>query len=107
MPEEEFALYRSLPAWQARIAAAHTITRESRAEEAARFDPEQAARITVPVLLVAGGDSPEFLKAGIDALAAALPEARVVVMEGQQHIAIDLIPEVFADHVLTFLRDQR
>jgi pimeloyl-ACP methyl ester carboxylesterase len=107
MPEEEFAVYRALPAWQARLAAAHTITRESRAEEANRFDPEQAARITVPVLLLAGGDSPEFLKAGIDTLAAALPDARIVVIEGQQHIAIDLVPAVFADHVLAFLRHQR
>jgi pimeloyl-ACP methyl ester carboxylesterase len=79
----------------------------SRAEEANRFDPEQAARITVLVLLLAGGDSPEFLKAGIDTLAAALPDARIVVMEGQQHIAIDLVPAVFVDHVLAFLRDQR
>jgi pimeloyl-ACP methyl ester carboxylesterase len=107
MPEEEFAVYRALPAWQARLAAAHTITREPRGEQAARFDPEQAARITVPVLLLAGGDSPEFLKAGIDTLAAALPDARIVVIEGQQHIAIDLVPAVFADHVLAFLRDQR
>jgi pimeloyl-ACP methyl ester carboxylesterase len=107
MPEEEFAVYRALPAWQARIAAAHTITRESRGEQAARLHPEQAARITVPVLLLAGGDSPEFLKAGIDTLAAALPDARIVVIEGQQHIAIDLVPAVFADHVLAFLRDQR
>jgi hypothetical protein len=30
-----------------------------------------------------------------------------VVIEGQQHIAIDLVPAVFADHVLAFLRDQR
>jgi pimeloyl-ACP methyl ester carboxylesterase len=106
MPEAELSVYRALPAWQARIAAAHTITRESRAEQAARFDPEQAARITVPTLLLAGGDSPEFLKAGIDTLAAALPDARIVVIEGQQHIAIDLVPAVFADHVLAFLRDQ-
>ena len=107
MPEAEFAVYRALPAWRARLAAAHTITRESRGEQAARFDPEQAARITVPVLLLAGGDSPEFLKAGIDPLADVLPNARIVVMEGQQHIAIDLVPAVFADHVLAFLRDQR
>jgi pimeloyl-ACP methyl ester carboxylesterase len=107
MPEAELAVYRALPAWQARIAAAHTITRESRAEQAARLAPKQAARITVPVLLLAGGDSPEFLKAGIDTVAAALPEARIVVIEGQQHIAIDLVPAVFADHVLAFLRDQR
>jgi pimeloyl-ACP methyl ester carboxylesterase len=107
MPEEEFAVYRALPAWRARIAAAHTITRESRGEQAALFDPEQAAKITVPTLLLAGGDSPDFLKAGIDAVAAALPDAHIVVLEGQRHIAIDLVPEVFARHVVAFLRDQR
>jgi pimeloyl-ACP methyl ester carboxylesterase len=107
MPEEEFVVYRALPAWQARIAAAHTITRESRAEQAALFDPEQATKITVPTLLLAGGDSPDFLKAGIDTVAAALPDAHIVVLDGQQHIAIDLIPEAFADHVVAFLRDQR
>ena len=104
MPEEEFIVYRALPAWQARIAAAHTITRESRAEQAAPFDPEQAAKITVPVLLLTGGDSPDFFKADIDTVAAALPDARIVVIEGQQHIAIDLVPEVFANHVVAFLR---
>jgi hypothetical protein len=38
---------------------------------------------------------------------ASLPDARTVVIEGQQHIAIDLVPALFADHVLAFLRDQR
>jgi hypothetical protein len=28
-------------------------------------------------------------------------------MEGQQHIAIDLVPAVFADHVQAFLPDRR
>jgi hypothetical protein len=37
-------------------------------------------------------------------VAAALPDARIVVMEGQQHIAIDLIPEVFADQLLPACR---
>jgi pimeloyl-ACP methyl ester carboxylesterase len=106
MPEAELAVYRRLPAWQARIAAAHTITRESRAEQAAGFHPDQAARITVPVLMLVGGDSPDFLTAGVDTVAAALPDAQIVVLEGQQHIAIDLVPEVFADRVLEFLRDQ-
>jgi len=106
MPEEDFATYRALPAWQARIAAAHTITRESRAEQAAPFDPEQAANITVPTLMLVGGDSPDEIKADPETVAAALPDARIVVIDGQQHIAIDLVPEVFAEHVVAFLRDQ-
>jgi pimeloyl-ACP methyl ester carboxylesterase len=106
MPEEEFAVYRSLPAWPARIAAAHTIAREQRAEIAeAGFDPARAARISVPVLMLVGGDSPDWIKADYQTVAAALPNARVTILEGQQHIAIDLIPEEFAEHVIAFLRD--
>jgi pimeloyl-ACP methyl ester carboxylesterase len=105
MPDEELAVYRSLPAWQARIAAAHTITRETRGGESVPFDPAVAARINVPVLLLVGSQSPDFLKGDHDAIASALPDARVEVLEGQQHIAMDRVPEVFAERVLRFLRD--
>lgn len=101
MPEEELATYRALPAWQARIAAAHTIVRESRA---IAFHPEDAAKVTVPVLMLVGEDSPDAIKADPEIVAAALPDARIVVLPGQQHIAIDLIPEEFAAHVVEFLR---
>ncbi len=101
MPDHEFERYHALPAWQARIAAAHTITREDQGEP---FDPEEAKKITVPVLLMVGGDSPPAMQADYETVAAALPDARVTVMDGQQHIAIDLIPEEFARRVLTFLR---
>ena len=104
MPDHEFERYRALPAWQARIAAAHTITREARGHAERTFDPEEAKKITVPVLLMVGGDSPPAMQADYETVAAALPDARVTVMEGQQHIAIDLIPEEFARRVLTFLR---
>ena len=101
MPDHEFERYRALPVWPARIAAAHTITREHQGEP---FDPEEAKKITVPVLLMVGGDSPPAMQADYETVAAALPDARVTVMDGQQHIAIDLIPEEFARRVLTFLR---
>jgi pimeloyl-ACP methyl ester carboxylesterase len=104
MPDEEFEAYRSLPAWQARIAAAHTIPREGRG---IAFDPDQAAMVTVPTLLLVGGDSPEHIKADPETVAAGLPDARIMVLDGQQHIAIDLIPEIFAERVIGFLHDQR
>lgn len=107
MPEQEFAVYRALPAWQARIAAAPTITREDRSEQETLFDPAQAAKITVPVLMLVGGDSPDSITADYETVAAALPDARIVVLEGQQHIAIDLVPELFATHVVAFLREER
>ena len=106
MPEEEFTVYRALPAWQARIAAARTLPRELRANREAPFHPEQAAKLTVPILMMVGGDSPDNIKANPETVAAALPDARITVLDGQQHIAIDLVPEVFAEHLVAFLRDQ-
>jgi pimeloyl-ACP methyl ester carboxylesterase len=104
MPEAEFAVYRAMPAWRARIAAAHTLARELRAERQAPFDPGQAAKITAPVLMLVGGDSPDELRADPETVAAALSDARITVLDGQQHIAIDVIPGVFAAHVVAFLR---
>jgi hypothetical protein len=40
-------------------------------------------------------------------VAAALPDARIAVLEGQQHLADVLAPEVFAERVVAFLRDRR
>jgi pimeloyl-ACP methyl ester carboxylesterase len=104
MPEEQLSAFRAQPAWQNRVAAAHTITRELRAMPA--LDPEQAAGITVPTLMLVGGDSPDSMKADPETVAAALPDARITVLEGQQHVADVLVPDVFAEHVVAFLRDQ-
>ena len=38
-------------------------------------------------------------------MAAALPDARVVGLEGQQHVADALAPELVAGHLLGFLRE--
>ncbi len=104
IPEEELSALRAQPEWPARVAAAHTIVREFRGPLGRGFDPAQASTISAPTLMLSGGDSPDYMKAATEFLAAALPDARVVVLEGQQHVADVLVPEVFADHVVAFLR---
>jgi pimeloyl-ACP methyl ester carboxylesterase len=106
VPEEELAALRARPSWPARVAAAHTIARELRAFADEVLDPGQAARITVPTLLLTGSDSPDPSAADVGAVAAALPDARVVVLPGQQHVADALAPETVAGHVVAFLRDR-
>ncbi len=103
--EAEFAAMREQPAWQARIDVAHTITREVRAALEVPFDPEEAAKIAVPTLMLTGSDSDDPSTADIDTVAAALPDARIVVLEGQGHVADVVDPEVFAGHVLAFLHE--
>jgi hypothetical protein len=54
--------------------------------------------------MLTGADSSDPSTVDIDAVAAALPDARIVVLEGQQHVADVLAPELFANRVVTFLR---
>ena len=100
-------MYRALPAWQARIAAAHTLPRELRANREAPFHPEQASEADrAHPACWSAETAPTTIKANPETVAAALPDARITVLDGQQHIAIDLVPEVFAEHLVAFLRDQ-
>jgi pimeloyl-ACP methyl ester carboxylesterase len=50
--------------------------------------------------------SPEFLQIATAAQADALPDARVNVLEGQAHTAMDTAPELFADAVISFLSEE-
>jgi pimeloyl-ACP methyl ester carboxylesterase len=104
MSEEEIRSMRAAPSWPARVAAAPTVPRELRAFSAQAFDPHQAAQISVPVLLVVGGASAAEIKADPEVVAAALPNARIGVLDGQAHIAHLTDPEGFTAQVLSFLR---
>ncbi len=105
MSEEDLSALRATPSWPGRVAAAPTITRELRAEQGARLDPERAAKITVPVLLLTGESSSDPSKADIETVADALPDARIVVLEGQEHVADILVPKTFSEYVMAFLRE--
>lgn len=105
MPAEEVDSVKAGPTWPARVAAAHTIPRELRAFGEQPLAPEQAARLTVPVLLLVGGDSPEEIRADPEIVAKALPDARIRVLEGESHIAHLTAPSAFAGEVLSFLRE--
>jgi pimeloyl-ACP methyl ester carboxylesterase len=101
--EEQLDMLRSLPSWPSRVAAAHTVVRERLVDPPYPFDPARFASLDVPTLLLAGGDSPQFLRASTDALAAAIPGVRVVTLDGHQHVAMDTAPELFVAEVLSFL----
>jgi pimeloyl-ACP methyl ester carboxylesterase len=103
MPEHELAQYRKLPAWQKRIRIMPTVPREEQLLAAYRFEPERFANMRTPTLLLLGGDSPEIFRNGTAALDAALPNSRIAVMPGQQHIAMDMDPDLFLREVLDFL----
>lgn len=103
LPPDQIELMRSLPAWEARLAAAETIPREERATREYVFEPERFRALEVPTLYLQGGDSPEPFRAAGEALRAALPDCRLVVLPGQRHAAMDTGTELFTAEVLSFL----
>lgn len=94
---------RADPSWPNRVAAAHTVVRETRAEEDYRFVPDRFGRLRVPTLLLTGTLTPSELAASTTALGAALPDHRIVALAGQGHVAMLTAPEVLAREIIDFV----
>ncbi|MEZ4553050.1 MAG: alpha/beta fold hydrolase [Dehalococcoidia bacterium] len=99
--DEQLDLMRADPAWARRLLAAHTIPRE--------FDdldyilhPERFRGLTLPILLLAGNESPRFLREATELLRAALQTSRVVTMRDEAHIAMTTSPALFVRLVIEF-----
>ena len=105
MSNDEITTIKASAAWPARVAAAPTVPREIRAFSEQAFDPAWAARITVPVLLLVGWDSPADIKADPEVVADALPDARLTVLRGQMHVAHLTDPAGLAAVLLSFLHE--
>jgi pimeloyl-ACP methyl ester carboxylesterase len=103
MTPEAVEAYRNSPAWPGRLAAAHTMPREMRAQASYVFEPERFKSLTAPTLLLLGGASPAHVQAGTAALHSTLPHSRVVELPGQGHVAMDSAPDLFVSEVLKFL----
>jgi pimeloyl-ACP methyl ester carboxylesterase len=85
------------------VAAAHTVVRETRAEDAYRFDPVNFVSLAVPTLLLVGTESPPELLASTLPLANAVLDGRVVELAGQGYVAMLTAPDLFVTRVLGFL----
>ena len=75
---------RSAPNWPARVNAAHTVLREGRTPAEYEFDPARFADMITPTLLLTGGESPQWAKDATDSLNDALPNSRIVVLDGHR-----------------------
>ena len=103
MQDEEIQVYRELPLWQARLPLAPTIPREMQVDRTFSFDASKYAKLWVPTLLLLGGESPPFSQQAVQIVATALPNSRVVILPGQQHMAHHTNPDLFFEEVLRFL----
>ena len=103
VPPDEMEMLKRLPNWPARVAAAHTVPRELRADEEYVFEPARFAALRTPTLFLLGGDSPAFLKKATEAAHAAVHGSRIEILAGQQHTAMNTAPELFIEKVFAFL----
>jgi pimeloyl-ACP methyl ester carboxylesterase len=97
----EIAAMKARPSWPSLMASIPI--RESRAGTAYHFNAKRMNKLSVPTLLLTGSESAPHLKRAINALQRSLPNQRLVVFEGQQHNAMDSVPQQFAEAVIDFL----
>ena len=101
---DEIASMKRQAAWPGRVSVIDVQIREIRALSKYRFDSKRMSALTAPTLLLAGSKtvSPQ-LKQAINSLMDSLPQRTLVVFEGQEHNAMDRIPQQFVETVTNFL----
>jgi pimeloyl-ACP methyl ester carboxylesterase len=103
VPADQLAILRSTPFWPLLVADGESSVREWPALADLKFDPKEFSDLRIPVLLITGGDSPDVYYTY--ELEKSLPNARVVVIDGQEHIAQAMAPQVFVDTVTSFVKE--
>lgn len=106
-PEAQAAA-RSGPGWASFVASVDTLVRQDRALAVYRWDAERARRLRIPTLLIRGEKTPApELRRAVESLAAVLPDRQVVVLQGQEHNAMDTDRERLAAVIREFLGKRR
>lgn len=102
VPAPGVARMKASPAWPSLSALAHTLSYDATLTRDPAAILAAGAQVTVPTLLMVGAKSEAWMRTGVERLAAAVPGARHVTLEGQTH---DVQTEPLAALLLEFLRD--
>jgi pimeloyl-ACP methyl ester carboxylesterase len=106
IPPEEIELLRSQrDAWAVRLKNAPTVPREVRATARYSFEADRFRRMQTPTFLLIGENSPSHEVENARAVAEALPDARMVVLLGQQHLAMYTAPGSFVREVIRLFQE--
>lgn len=104
LSSQDLHILERSPAWANRVAAAHTIPRELRAfNEYGGTNLDRFRTLSIPTLLLVGGQTEGRRREMFLALDAVLPRSQVVDLPGQGHAAHQTAPELLADSLTTFL----
>lgn len=102
LPESQIAAMEAGPGWEHLRAVADTVPYDLELWNVTLV-PERVRAIQTRTLLLAGSESPAWLQQAAQAVQAALPFARLSVLEGQEHHATLTAPELFAQVVTNFV----
>ncbi|MFF4590114.1 alpha/beta fold hydrolase [Streptomyces sp. NPDC001388] len=86
LAEEMIQRARQSPMWAGMEALAPTLAYDDAVMAGGRLPRERLASVGVPVLAVAGGDSPRWLREATRAVAEAVPQGTYRTLEGQTHM---------------------
>ncbi|MFI2434876.1 alpha/beta fold hydrolase [Streptomyces sp. NPDC018693] len=86
MAEEVIRGARQSPMWPGMESVAPSLAYDDRVMGDSLVPRERLASVTVPVLALAGGASPDWMREATRAVAEALPEGTYRVLEGQTHM---------------------
>ncbi len=103
MTDAEVDALRAQPLWPTRLAAAHTVPRECRAEEGWTYRPGQFDAVEAPTLLLTGSDSVPLVVEATHRAAAAIGHARLHVLEGHGHFAHKTDPRMVTAVIGSFV----
>ena len=105
LPDSQIDALRTAPNWSARVDEAPTLPREYLVPTRYAFEPARFAEMTTPTLLLVGGESPGWITDATAAIDDALPNSRISVLEGQEHLAMNTAPDLFIGEVLAFVQE--
>ncbi len=106
VPVQEVAQMRNAPMWKAMEAVAHTLAYDGTimgdTMSGNPLPTRQWASVTVPTLVMDGGESPAFMHHGAQELVGLLPNGQHRRLPGQDHgvadeVLVPLLVEFFAD----------
>lgn len=101
--DEQIDEMRAGPEWARRVAVAHTVVREARAESSWVYELGRFDGITAATLLLSGSDSTPEVRQATNAALAAIPGARVRVLTGHAHVAHRTDPALVAGIIREFI----
>lgn len=101
MPPDVVDMIQAGPGWPAMEAVAHTLRYDVAIVGDQSIPADRMAMIATPTLALAGGASPEWARNGVAALAAAIPGARHMTLDGQTHaVNPDIVAPLLVDFLL-------